>query len=72
MNQGHSPAHSALDEATVVAARAALCPECGATLPPGVRAEFCPACVLGESGMADTGRVLGDCEIFEELGRGGL
>ena len=72
MNQGHSPAHSAFDEATVVAARAALCPECGATLPPGVRAEFCPACVLGESGMADTGRVLGDCEIFEEIGRGGM
>jgi serine/threonine-protein kinase len=72
MNQGQSTAHSAFDEATVVAARAALCPECGATLPPGVRAEFCPACVLGESGMADTGRVLGDCEIFEEIGRGGM
>ncbi len=51
------------------------CPVCGAPLPPGVREEFCPACLLGDMADAATavgGRVLGDCELFEEIGRGGM
>lgn len=48
------------------------CPVCRAMLPAGVREEFCPSCLLDECGLADTGRVLGDCELFEEIGRGGM
>ena len=48
-----------------------LCPDCGAALPRGVRAEFCPVCVLREA-REPGGEVLGDYELLEEIGRGGM
>jgi eukaryotic-like serine/threonine-protein kinase len=47
------------------------CMSCGARLPVGVPAELCPFCLPDELEQ-EGGRVLGDCEVFEELGRGGM
>ena len=49
------------------------CPQCGSVLPPGVRAEFCPVCVLRDAREpGPAAEVLGDYELFEEIGRGGM
>lgn len=67
--------HSAPGQATAPVPQAEPCPVCAAPLPPGVREEFCPVCMLDDSfgtGLTDTGRVLGDCELYEEIGRGGM
>ncbi len=52
----------------------ARCPQCGVRLPAGTPGSCCPLCVPedGEDGDSPMGRVLGDCEIFEEIGRGGM
>lgn len=47
------------------------CLICGARLPAGTPDDLCPLCVMDEP-MQPGGRVLGDCEIFEEIGRGGM
>ena len=49
------------------------CPDCGALLPAGVRAEFCPVCALREARDPEPAmEVLGDYELLEEIGRGGM
>ena len=48
------------------------CPHCGARLPPGTAVEVCPLCVPDEEPPGPGGRVLGDCELFDEIGRGGM
>lgn len=47
------------------------CGECGARLPPGTPMDLCPFCVTEEPAESG-GRSLGGCELFEELGRGGM
>ena len=49
------------------------CPECGAVLPAGVRAEFCPVCAFRDAREPTlVTEVLGDYELLEEIGRGGM
>src|SRR5215208_4307636 len=49
------------------------CPDCGAVLPAGVRAEFCPVCALRDARKSPAAvEVLGDYELLEEIGRGGM
>ncbi len=47
------------------------CQICGARLPAGTPDDLCPLCVMEEP-MQPGARVLGDCELFEEIGRGGM
>ncbi len=47
------------------------CPHCSARLPAGTPGDLCPLCVP-EDEVGESGRVLGDCELFEEIGRGGM
>ena len=61
-----------------------VCSGCGRELPVGVPSSRCPACLLRLSVLTDgtddgTSRrasqpwtVLGDCELYEEIGRGGM
>ncbi len=57
------------------------CPQCGTALPPGGVAGHCPRClgrtvfIQEEEHPTDDGEawaVLGDCELLEEIGRGGM
>lgn len=49
----------------------ARCAQCGARLLHGTPGDLCPLCVPdGEA--APPARVLGDCELSEEIGRGGM
>ncbi len=49
------------------------CDVCGARLPVGTPAGFCPFCVADDEVPDEpTTRVLGDCELLEEIGRGGM
>ncbi len=59
------------------------CPQCGSSLPPGGVAGHCPRCLgravfleeESEVPLAEEGEawaVLGDCELLEEIGRGGM
>ncbi len=48
-----------------------ICRQCSARLPAGTPDELCPFCVPDEP-APESGRVLGDCELFEEIGRGGM
>ncbi|MFN0130785.1 MAG: hypothetical protein ACKV19_29325 [Verrucomicrobiales bacterium] len=48
------------------------CQQCGAHLPQGTPEELCPLCVPDEEPPSDGTRLMGDCEIFEELDRGGM
>ena len=64
----------------------ALCGQCGTVLPPEGPAGHCPGCLAaaclmgGEAdevlGSGSSGgaawSVLGDCELYEEIGRGGM
>lgn len=58
----------------------ATCAQCGAPLPPTLRAEFCPVCTLtgalaapGEEGVVSDGlRRVGDYELIEQVARGGI
>jgi len=50
----------------------ARCRQCGARLPAGTPGELCPLCVADEEPPENGVRVLGDCELFEEIGRGGM
>lgn len=47
------------------------CGQCRAQLPQGTLDAVCPFC-LEEEGEADHVRLLGDCEVYEEIGRGGM
>lgn len=53
--------------------RVPRCDHCGARLPLGTPSSLCPFCVSEEdrNGGALT-RVLGDCALIEEIGRGGM
>ncbi len=51
---------------------ATRCQQCGARLPAGTPDGLCPLCVLDEGPHTNGTRVLGDCELFEEIGRGGM
>lgn len=48
------------------------CRQCGARLPAGTPEDMCPLCVAEEELHSNGIRVLGDCELFEEIGRGGM
>ena len=48
------------------------CQQCGARLPAGTPEGLCPLCVLDEEPHTNGTRVLGDCELYEEIGRGGM
>ncbi len=49
------------------------CRQCGARLPAGTPEEgLCPLCGIEEEPPENGLRVLGDCELFEEIGRGGM
>jgi len=49
------------------------CEICGARLPAGTPSSLCPFCVPESSVLDDpSARVLGDCELLEEIGRGGM
>lgn len=49
------------------------CRQCGARLPSGTPEGLCPLCDDGDEAVEMNGaRVLGDCELFEEIGRGGM
>ncbi|MBL9114246.1 MAG: protein kinase [Verrucomicrobiaceae bacterium] len=48
-----------------------LCQQCGVSLPTGASEEICPFCAPLDEDF-DMGRSLGDCELYEELGRGGM
>ncbi|MGI8601554.1 MAG: serine/threonine-protein kinase, partial [Verrucomicrobiales bacterium] len=49
------------------------CPDCGEVLPSGVRAEFCPVCTLrGARDYEPAAETLGDYDLIEEIGRGGM
>ena len=65
---------------------AAVCPQCGGAVPPGSPGGHCPRC-LAQTGFltedaeepdapvlleAQPWAVLGDCELLEEIGRGGM
>ena len=48
------------------------CRQCGARLPQGTPDGLCPLCVVDDEPHTNGTRVLGDCELFEEIGRGGM
>ena len=49
------------------------CDVCGARLPAGTPASLCPLCVPDDTSADNVlARVLGDCELLEEIGRGGM
>ncbi len=48
------------------------CDVCGARLPPGTPSSLCPFCVVEETTGESPARVLGDFELLEEIGRGGM
>jgi WD40 repeat protein len=50
------------------------CHQCGAQLPPGTPPELCPLCGWEEDAsiLQNGFRILGDCELREEIGRGGM
>ena len=58
----------------MIATLTTACPECAAPLPCGAPAGLCPHCLLRLTLAEDAQprQVLGDCEIFEELARGGM
>ncbi|NJM37879.1 MAG: serine/threonine protein kinase [Akkermansiaceae bacterium] len=51
--------------------RVERCVICGTRLPSGTREDFCPFCVPDDPVALEVRR-LGDCELFEELGRGSM
>ena len=48
------------------------CNACGARLPVGTPSSLCPFCVADDPAGESPGRVLGDFELLEEIGRGGM
>lgn len=59
-------------------ASSSSCPDCATPLPPGVRAEFCPVCLLREAAGHPVAErpvpvpVIGDYELINEVARGGM
>lgn len=57
-----------------------VCPTCSHPIPAGTRARFCPRCSLRgalelveeEAVPSESGRIIGDYELLEMLGRGGM
>ena len=48
------------------------CQHCGARLPAGTPDSLCPLCLTDDDPHINGTRVLGDCELYEEIGRGGM
>ena len=48
------------------------CDVCGARLPVGTPSALCPFCISDDTAADVPARVLGDCELLEEIGRGGM
>ncbi len=49
------------------------CPDCGAWIPAEEQGGPCPFCAWDEPQVpCEPGRLLGDCELIEEIGRGGM
>lgn len=49
------------------------CPDCGAWIPAEEQGGPCPFCAWDEPQVpCEPGRLMGDCELIEEIGRGGM
>lgn len=49
------------------------CPDCGAWIPAAEQGGPCPFCTWDEPPVhCEPGRLLGDCELIEKIGRGGM